>query len=228
MKKMIMTAMAVLASALLMNASAQYKVGDVYDKDGVKGVVFSVDASGQHGLVVHPNIIKGRWCKNELKKQTDAFDANDGEKNMMAIEKCIQETGKTWEDFPIFQAAHNIGEGWYIPAKAELEALVKAVNGGSMTYDKKSTAVFAKSLKKAGGKKMFIDSNMLIKICTSTELEGGDFILTLDFKSKTGAAVVSGVTGFGPTKGDFIIAQELKNANDMGIKHTVSVAVHKF
>ena len=103
------------------SASTIYKVGDIYNQNGVKGIVVLVDASRQHGLIMSLEASKGSWCsKKDLRYSTNAFFEDDGEKNMIAIENCIKENNATWDDFPIFQWARSLGDGWYIPAKNEL------------------------------------------------------------------------------------------------------------
>lgn len=103
------------------SASTTYKVGDIYNQNGVKGIVVYVDASHQHGLIMSLETSKGSWCsKKNLRYSTNAFFEDDGEMNMIAIENCIKENNATWDDFPIFQWARSLGDGWYIPAKNEL------------------------------------------------------------------------------------------------------------
>lgn len=50
MKKSII--LALLAIFCASTASAQYAVGDIFEKDDVKGIVFYVDDSGEHGLAI--------------------------------------------------------------------------------------------------------------------------------------------------------------------------------
>ena len=49
MKHVLMIIIAILGCAV---ANAQYKVGDIYNNDGIKGIVVKVDNSGQHGLIM--------------------------------------------------------------------------------------------------------------------------------------------------------------------------------
>jgi hypothetical protein len=48
---------------------SQYKIGDVYEKDGVKGIIFSIDESGKSGkiLSIQPSIICS-WQNFQKKK----------------------------------------------------------------------------------------------------------------------------------------------------------------
>lgn len=76
-----------------------YNVGDFYNKDGVKGVVVKVDASGEHGLIMSLDKFSGKWSSDKKAKfETNAFYEDDGEKNMKAIAKYLSESGKTWDN----------------------------------------------------------------------------------------------------------------------------------
>ena len=58
--------------AIEKQVSKRYKIGDVYDVDGKKGVVFVVSADGKHGKIVsltEPSVMKTwneavAWCRN--------------------------------------------------------------------------------------------------------------------------------------------------------------------
>ena len=69
MKKLLILSVALLAT---FNLSAQtYKVGDIYDVNGKKGVVFEVSEDGKHGKIVSEDIVSEKmtwdkameWCK---------------------------------------------------------------------------------------------------------------------------------------------------------------------
>lgn len=231
MKKLL--SLTFLVSLCVMMASAQkYKVGDIYDANGLKGVVISVDASGEHGLIMHPTGFAGRWCKSEVIKETEAFDENDGAKNMAVIENYIKETGKSWDLFPLFKWARELGEGWYIPANAELKALALAMNGGTMEYSEKTINQFSKIVKKAGGKgfinKGLGHSDDFMNIYSSTEVEGGT-VFALYFKEKTSSKVAANMLGkFAKRKGTLELAPVYKEIGSILIKTQFARAVHKF
>lgn len=50
MKKILLLFLIVLGATKTVNA--QYKFGDYYEKDGLKGIVVRVDDSGIHGLIM--------------------------------------------------------------------------------------------------------------------------------------------------------------------------------
>ena len=145
-----------------------YKIGDVYDKGGVKGVVFYVDDSGEHGLLVSPSGFKGnKWCTKEQANNTiNCYDEKDGAVNMETIATYIKDNDASWDEFPLFQWARSLGEGWYIPASDELKLLAKAINGGE-EYSEKNINKFAKILKKEKGQG-FINKcrvNQQVQVC---------------------------------------------------------------
>ena len=151
MKKIMLSIIALVSSISMVQAQT-YKIGDVYDKGGVKGVVFYVDDSGEHGLLVSPSGFEGKWCKKEQANNTiNCYDEKDGAVNMETIATYIKDNDASWDEFPLFQWARSLGEGWYIPASDELKLLAKAINGGE-EYSEKNINKFAKILKKEKGK----------------------------------------------------------------------------
>ena len=86
-----------LALTLVLNANAQYKLGDYYEKDGLKGIVVRVDDSGSHGLIMSLGYCAKKWLNEKDEKfNTNAYHEDDGEKNMAIIEKYINDNGKTF------------------------------------------------------------------------------------------------------------------------------------
>jgi len=120
-------------------ASKTYKIGDIYDENGLKGIVVRVPDGEQYGLIMSEEFFNRSWCvknQNLFNAPTNAFDQNDGEKNMEAIARFVDSGKATWGDFPVFQWAKGLGNGWYIPASNELhEVVVVNFNGGSMDID---------------------------------------------------------------------------------------------
>ncbi len=182
MKKSLLTLLVALTT---MVAQAQYKVGDIYNKGGVKGMVVVVDESGQHGLLLSLDESDKDWTADKaLNLETAAFHEDDGAKNMDAIAKYIAENNKSWADFPVFAWARSLGEGWYIPAKEELLQVWTNLNGGDLKLDKKSKKTwktYNKGMKSAKGDALFtklsvIESGMnhvLMGMISSSESDGG-------------------------------------------------------
>lgn len=226
MKKLITSAIAaitVMALGLSAQAATKYKIGDIYDVDGLKGVVVAVDASGEHGTIMTIEHSSEKWCSDKDQKfDTNLFYEDDGQKNMKLLASYIEESGSSWADYPLFNWARSLGEGWYIPAKDEVLQVWKNINGGSETYSKKAFKAFGKILKKSKGDGL-IDNRPYIGTkqpwwwLTSTEGDGGQVYVVQfgnDFKSQI-------TVGFHSTFKAFLIKKTYSQA-------VRSRAFHKF
>lgn len=101
-------------------AAKTYAVGDLYDENGVKGVVCWVDAAGTSGKIVsldQKSLVK--WCVGSL--MTGAQDENDGQAN---TEK-IMDMGMSAGTFPACEWCVSKGRGWYMPAINEVALFFK-------------------------------------------------------------------------------------------------------
>lgn len=101
---------------------AKYRVGDYYNENGLEGVIFALDSTGNHGKIVSLPQTEERiaWCRPERSFREGEFattDAWDGAKNQAKIA-----TLPMWQqDFPAFAWCAALGEGWYLPAIEELK-----------------------------------------------------------------------------------------------------------
>lgn len=236
MKKIMLSIIALVSSISMVQAQT-YKIGDVYDKGGVKGVVFYVDDSGEHGLLVSPSGFKGnKWCTKEQANNTiNCYDEKDGAVNMETIATYIKDNDASWDEFPLFQWARSLGEGWYIPASDELKLLAKAINGGE-EYSEKNINKFAKILKKEKGQG-FINKGLghpddFMNIYSSTEMrDSKGLVFTLFFQESSGSKFGTYMLGkFAKRKGKLILAGQYKNilTGGLTIKTDFGRAVHKF
>ena len=235
MKKIMLSIIALVSSISMVQAQT-YKIGDVYDKGGVKGVVFYVDDSGEHGLLVSPTGFEGKWCKKEQANNTiNCYDEKDGAVNMETIATYIKDNDASWDEFPLFQWARSLGEGWYIPASDELKLLAKAINGGE-EYSEKNINKFAKILKKEKGQG-FINKGLghpddFMNIYSSTEMrDSNGLVFTLFFQESSGSKFGTAMLGkFAKRKGKLILAGQYKNilTGGLTIKTDFGRAVHKF
>lgn len=236
MKKIMLSIIALVSSILMVQAQT-YKIGDVYDKGGVKGVVFYVDDSGEHGLLVSPSGFKGnKWCTKEQANNTiNCYDEKDGAVNMETIATYIKDNDASWDEFPLFQWARSLGEGWYIPASDELKLLAKAINDGE-EYSEKNINKFAKILKKEKGQG-FINKGLghpddFMNIYSSTEMRDSQgLVFSLFFQETSGSKFGTAMLGkFAKRKGKLILAPQYKDTNILteGFKTDFGRAVHKF
>lgn len=143
---------------------AQYKVGDVYEKDGVKAVIFYVDKAGEEGLAItvseKENIdqwylmlenLKDKTQKKELKKSNNEVEktiktyynqlvnstCGYGAENMKAIKEfCAKNNVDMNKYFPAYVWAESLGEGWFVPGtyEASLYAEYIAFGVGKKSY----------------------------------------------------------------------------------------------
>lgn len=98
-----------------------YKVRDLYDENGKKGVVFEVSADGKHGKIVSLVEDYLQWSK-EFKGWTKEIGA-DSETNGAVNMAVVQRIPNWREKYPAFAWCADLGEGWYLPAIDELEAI---------------------------------------------------------------------------------------------------------
>lgn len=148
----------------------RYEVGDLYDRDGVKGVVCIVSDEGTHGLVISLEQIYLTWSefrKPDL-RTVGAGNRTDGEENMRTVEAYIAANGLSWDDFPAFKWSREQGEGWYLPSIDELLTIGHNYNGGSrMKNNRQARNKFNDALKDAGGKRM----DRMVYYFSSTEMD---------------------------------------------------------
>ena len=225
------------ALTLVLNANAQYKLGDYYEKDGLKGIVVCVDDSGSHGLIMSLDHCAKKWLNDKDEKfNTNAYHEDDGEKNMAIIEKYINDNGKTWEMFPFFNWCRSLGEGWYAPATDELREILNTINGGVGSYNAKNMKAVIKTLKKHKGDDLISSgyggSKCPLWMYSSTEGDAG-MVFSLMFKEKASSQLVrgmaSGIMGSPTPKGEFIIESITKtHTGGKFAKVYGSRAVHKF
>jgi hypothetical protein len=210
---------------------AQHKLGDIMELGGVKGMVFKIDASGEHGLVMTIKKCKESWLKDkDAKFETGAFYEDDGEKNLAAIANYIEEQNQQWEDFPYFNWCRSLGEGWYPPANEELTELISYINGEGLRYNHKNAKKISEKLKKAGGDGVydsFTKSPFLYY--SSTEADNG-WVYVMNFEENMASSVVSSMPfGGGGPKGMYKLKPWQKS--QMGGKALNIVgnrAIHKF
>lgn len=216
------------------SASSTYKVGDMYNQNGLKGVVVKVDASGQHGLIMSLEGVKETWTADKkFDFETNAFYEDDGQKNMEAIAKYIESGNASWSDFPLFNWARSLGEGWYIPAKDEAAEIWKNMNGGTNEYKwnitrfvKNDFLKFDYAQREYGGAKLVDDrfqigTNEPYVWYTSTEGEGGN-AYAYQFEKSVKSELTK---GFGTTKFSAFLSPKHRS---IGKSIWSSRAIHKF
>ena len=228
MKKIILTLISMVVFSASVNA--QYKLGQIIELDGVKGMVFKLDADGNHGLAFTIKKCEESWlADNTAKFETGAFYEDDGEKNLKKIEEYIKEANQQWDDFPYFKWCKDLGPGWYPPAKDEALKLVSFINGEGLRYNHKNCKKLSEILDKAGGDKLysgFTKSPYLYY--TSTEAENG-WVWALVFAENTASALTKSVLiGSGP-KGKYELKPyQKRQPGGKALNIVGNRAIHKF
>ena len=123
--------------AFVFSATAQ-NIGDIVDINGVKAIVFNIDGDG-HGTAMSVKALRGQkkaWCtEKRLADLVVADSETDGYANTRAVYDIIDAGYASPEDFPAFTWCRKLGEGWYIPAPAQLEKFVNFIMGNNIEYD---------------------------------------------------------------------------------------------
>lgn len=148
----------------------QYEIGELYDQNGIKGVICQLSDDRLHGLVVSLDQIYLHW--SEFRKPnlciSGADSRTDGVENMEKIAQYIAANNLSWDDFPAFKWCRDKGEGWYLPAIDELLTIGHNYNGGTRVQNNRQARnKFNDALKDAGGKRM----DRLVYYFSSTEMD---------------------------------------------------------
>ena len=227
MKKVLTTIICLIIS--ISSAMAQHKLGDIIELNGVKGMVIQVDDAGEHGLAMSIARCGEPWLADkDAKFETSAFYEDDGEKNMKAIERYIEQQNQQWEDFPLFNWCRQLGEGWYVPAKDELETLIHFINIEGWKYNHKNTKKLNQVLKNAGGDKLTNIGGFFYY--SSTEAEGGlVYGVIFDSGGANTLANMSPTSLFTGKKAVYRMKTYMKALpGGKALAHYGSRAVHKF
>ena len=148
----------------------QYEIGELYDQNGIRGVICQLSDDRQHGLVVSLDEIYLHW--SEFRKPdlrlAGADNRTDGVANMEQVAQYIAANNLSWDDFPAFKWCRDKGEGWYLPAIDELLTIGHNYNGGTRVQNNRQARnKFNDALKDAGGKRM----DRLVYYFSSTEMD---------------------------------------------------------
>ena len=105
-------------------ALRQYRLLDLYDENGVRGIVVKVYDDGYHGTIM--SLEQNRLA---FMKYIEAFSAtalglyntdNGMENQKQLLDYLSQSNLLTIDDFPAMKWCISLGEGWYLPARNEM------------------------------------------------------------------------------------------------------------
>lgn len=106
--------------------TVSYKIGDYYNENGKKGIVFDVWDGGRHGKIVSLDEIKVAWDLRVRIEDGECIDGtmtyadshSDGKTN---TDKIMARSDSDY--FQTFTWCRAKGDSWYLPAKNELKAI---------------------------------------------------------------------------------------------------------
>ena len=139
---------------LSVQTAKKYTIGEIYDQNGVKGIVAVLYDGGEHGLVMSLDEACLAWSTLPRKKvkKTGANDRYDGMANMKAIEKYIADNNLSWNQFPAFKWCRDKGEGWFLPSINEVwSAGTMSMGGSRAAINRKFRKNYNHSLESAKG-----------------------------------------------------------------------------
>ena len=103
------------------------KLGTLYSKNGVQGVVFWVNPDQPSvGKIVSAAGCKAKWGSSATYTWASNIDSNDGAVNSNYI---LGVDGFSASTFPAVYFCKNLGEGWYLPSLGEVKELAKTYYG---------------------------------------------------------------------------------------------------
>ena len=119
------------------DSSIRYSKGDIYDRNGVRGVVFAISDEGRHGLIVSLDETTAAWSTEQVR--TAAVSDSDGAANQAAIESIADWQTKypafAWCDAKNVNGASN----WFLPAYDQLRELYNTWSSAKSNFNKALT-----------------------------------------------------------------------------------------
>ena len=159
---------AAASAAPVQYVAKEYEIGELYNQNGVKGVVCMLTEDRQHGLIISLDELYLHWSsfrKPDL-SVVGADDRADGAVNMEKVAAYIAGNNLSWDDFPAFKWCREKGEGWYLPAIDEMLTIGHNYNGGArLQSNRQARNKFNNALKDNGGERM----DRLVYYFSSTE-----------------------------------------------------------
>lgn len=108
-------------------------VGDYYEKDGVRGIVYKIDSYWGKVMIVSLTETTACWSNRSFDGETRATSSKNGKSNMSNV----QEQGDL-SNWPAFEWCYNYSDDheWYLPATDELVDLFDAIREfGASKFD---------------------------------------------------------------------------------------------
>ncbi len=104
------------------------KKGDILSINGVKGIVFKVDDTGEHGSIMSVQAFR---CNKNMFAEKSAYlkdlqinSKTDGKQNTLILKEYADNHGLSISCYPLLNWCNSLGQGWYIPATEQLKQFV--------------------------------------------------------------------------------------------------------
>lgn len=104
----------------------EYKPGDLYDVDGVKGVVFYVNEDGKSGLIMSLDQADLQWSTEYVFVSCISGRGDYHTEDMLKLGA---------DKYPAAKWCADHGEGWYMPSSAEMHKMWFAVSNETLAFD---------------------------------------------------------------------------------------------
>lgn len=103
-----------------------YKPGDLYDENGVRGVVFYVNEDGNGGLIMSMDQAYLQWSTEYVWVNCTSSRGDWHTEDMLKLGA---------DKYPAAKWCADHGEGWYMPSSDELRKMWSAVSNGTLSFD---------------------------------------------------------------------------------------------
>lgn len=103
-----------------------YAPGDLYDEDGVKGVVFHVSEDGKSGYIMSLDEADLQWSTENVWANCISIKGQWNTEDMLKLGA---------DKYPAAKWCADHGEGWYMPSSQEMNLLWTAISNGKHVFD---------------------------------------------------------------------------------------------
>ena len=147
-------------------STSKYQIGDYYHKNGLEGIIFDIDSTGEHGkiLSLQQTSEKINWCTFDASiNHAGSFGATDNTDGMVNMKKITQLAN--WKEiFPAFSWCAALGDQWYLPSIEELKIFT----------ENKEIIIAANKTLKERGCQLIYDIGEVTTYWSSTEAENAN------------------------------------------------------